>query len=230
MRKHHQLGISLLEVAIVLSILSSLAILAAPTIAKAKRDAYVLQCKAQMQEVGTALVKYRIEHSGKMPMLWGDLVPKYIDAKRLICPFTESIAPETVRAWQKEYSELKPGPRYWSSHTYFQPERWDELAKLDKRGLRIPYSDVMKQRGPDTPMLICRDHREPYSLDKLITLRRFSKDPSAVTAPRHPCPYWDFSEDDIVVARWDGRVDTTKKGGTLTHDTFVSTSTDLLEL
>lgn len=223
-RQYKTRGISVVETLVVLSIVATVAALATPEIAKAKRDAYVLQCKAQMQEIGAAIIQYRNDHNGKMPHPWlDDLVPKYISEDKLVCPLVKHVASDTVECLKKK-SALKR----WTSFFYFSPILLDNLAA--KQEGRASFSDILKQRGSDTPMLVCRDHREPSSLDEWLAARNAAVPPPGLPAIKCPYPLWCYPEDDIVVLRWDGRVDTTKKGGTKTHRTSVGALADLLEL
>ncbi len=234
MRKRKQFGATLVEACIVLSILSSLAILAAPTIAKTKRDAYVLQCKAQMQELGVALIKYRDDHQGKMPHDLGEIILlQQVEASKLICPFTHAVAPAPVSVWREFLKKRGENPNFpgcsnWSSYRYVSPA----LVGLQNRSApdKTPFThaDLLSKRGTETPMLICRDHREPFSLD--FFLGSTTPRPRIGDLPNPPYPLWDYPEDDVVVLRWDGRATTTKKGGSRLTKSFVSTANDYLEL
>ncbi len=234
MRNHNQLGASLLEVAIVLSILSSLAILAAPTIAKTKRDAYVLQCKAQMQEIGVALIKYRDEHQGKMPHHSGELVPRYLDEAKMVCPLTRHLSPTGVKAWQAycdrfpESSPGLPGKQRWASYYFVSPYLHDIHNSISPSTLPLSHAELLIKRGNETPMFICRDHREPFSLDYDLGVPENQKPKGPF--PRFEYPLWQYPEDDVIVLRWNGDVTTTKKGGSRLQRTFVSTMSDLIEL
>lgn len=229
-------GFSMMETLVVLSIVATVAALALPDIAKSKRDVYVFQCKAQMQEIGVALIKYRDEHQGKIPNEIGALVPRYIEESKLVCPLTQRMAPEAVKAWQEYCRKVAeppsaasfPGIDKWTSYLYVSPYWVDMHHKNNPTRTPFSHADLLRRRGNETPMLICRDHREPFSLDDFLGLPE--PRPVVPSYPKVVFPLWDYPEDDIVVLRWNGEVTTTKKGGSKLQRTFVSTSADQLEL
>jgi hypothetical protein len=69
---------------------------------------------------------------------------------------------------------------------------------------------------------MCRDHREPFSLNPFLGSTTIPQgiDPQIL-------PKWDFPEEPIIVVRYGGRVDQTEKGGTRTHHTAVGTLHEL---
>lgn len=236
-RRGRTKGFSIIEVLVVLSMVATVAALAMPDIEKTKRDAYVLQCKGQLSEIGVALISYRDEHSGRMPVHLGDLVPKYLRADKLICPFTRHVAPETVKAWQKHWEDAKDkilpaykGAAIWSSYRYFAPFFIDASHRANPDSMSFTHAELLQRRGSDTPMAYCRDHREPWSLDAFLYLKGLPNPPPRPAITRvYPYPLWCFPEDPIVVLRWDGRVNTTEKGGSQLRSTNLGTSAELLE-
>jgi hypothetical protein len=183
-----------------------------------QRAHYVTVCKEQLKLIGSAINLYRYEHGGIMPGALIDLVPNYIGADMVICPFTREMARDTIKDRRRE--------GVWPSYWYPPLKAREEAAKTINT--IISYKDALVRRGNDTPVVICRDHREPWSLDPLLFLRR----PDIIrnfNLPKPDYPVWDYPGEDVVVLRWDGRVDTTKEGGTATHS-LIGTENDLLSL
>ncbi len=141
-------------------------------------------------------------------------MPHYLDKKNLICPFLRIMDPDVVR--EREQAVLKTG-KEWSSYFLFPTRMLDGMR--DRGQLPVGYSDVLRERGGDTPLVICRAHREP---DYVAVL-------SGVTHNLAK-PRWFFPEAPVIVLRWDGRVQTTRKGGSMVDLTSMGAIQDLAEL
>ncbi|MCL6474271.1 MAG: hypothetical protein K6U75_04345 [Firmicutes bacterium] len=79
----------------------------------------------------------------------------------------------------------------------------------------MTFSEVMEKRGERTPVVICREHREPFYLGASYPIDRRA---------------WFFPESPVVVLRKDGSVDLSMKGGMAATGTAASTFQDAMEL
>jgi len=212
MRTLKHAGATAIEVMVVLVIIAALAAMMIPDAKVIRQKSHVLACQAQLNEISVALRSYRGEHQGRVPEKIGELVPKYLDQKNLVCPFTQLIAPERVRQRKMIAEKFK---RTWSTYFLFPIRVLDGMK--EKGRFEFGYSDVLKQRGEDTPLVYCREHRESYSLYPGYLAKK-AKDA------------WYFPEAPIVVLRWGGKVDQTMKGGTIRDQTSMGTLQDLQDL
>jgi len=212
-------GKTLLELLAVLSIIATLMTLLLPAYAEVKRRAYVVRCMAQMNEISLAIKRYRIDH-GRPPQGWKDLVPNYLNEQQVICPFTKDMAPQEVQ-------QQRARQHIWSSYFWFSRVGLDDLAK--RGAMPLGYTEVLRLRGDETPLVICRDHREPFSVNPFLGIP-YHIIPGGGQIDPSRFPQWDFPEQPIVVLRWGGQVELTKKGGTRTHLTTGGTWQDLIEL
>ncbi len=210
MVRHTALGQSLPQALLVVSIVLSCALLATPSLSAWRRDRYTHDCAAQLRLIGAAVQRYRADHNGEIPFPLGKLAPKYLDEKLLVCPFVARIAGKHV----KHAAEFRKthGHSGWTSYFAYSPGGLNKLARHGDA--RFSYDEVLQRRKGETPVVVCRDHREALAM------------PSAPGKPRA----WHFPEAPIVVLRWDGRVSVTNRGGSLSDGTWAGTDQDLLQL
>ena len=216
MRRNSLRALSLMEALVALSIFATIAILAAPTVADAKRRIYIARCESQLQEISLAIQHYQKDHGGKLPASFGMLLPRYLDDRQvLVCPFERAHAPDMVQSRLQRASERG---KTWSTYILYSQPGLDYLAA--RGAIELGYSEVLKRRGASTPVVICREHREPFSLNPFL---------GVVPAPREAASYpvWDFPDEPILVLRYDGQLEKSTKGGTRIHNTAVSTLFEL---
>ena len=188
----------------------------------ARKQTYVAMCVGRMNTIAAAIQQYRTDHKGTVPTKLGHLVPKYLSEEDLVCPYTAAIALDFVKVRQQRFKQKN---WTWSSYFYFSLKGLDWLR--DNRGEAQGFSDVLKERGADTPLAVCRDHREPFSLNPFLGTGQL---PPQIGLSPGDFPSWFFPDAPVVVLRWDGRVTTTKKGGARTNNTWGGTDHDLLGL
>lgn len=217
-----QRGLSLAEAIVVISIVFTLATLAVPNIGSVKRGVYVTTCVGQMNEIAVAIQAYRQDHGGMDPYPLETLFPRYLNKEVLVCPLTRAICGDEIQ--RRQAARHQSGKPPWSSYFLFARKGLDILNDRDESP--IGYSDVLKKRAGDTPLVLCRDHREPFSLFNVMLSVR----PDTLPDFLKNVPTWYIPEAPIIVLRHDGRVTTTKKGGCVSDRTWGFTDYDLLEL
>lgn len=92
-------GMSHIELMVVLSIVTTLAAIGASYYPSVRRSLHEAECRTQLADIHFALIRYRDDHGQDPPNLTV-LVPKYLHANRLICPFVRARAPELVERVQ----------------------------------------------------------------------------------------------------------------------------------
>jgi type II secretory pathway pseudopilin PulG len=221
-RRNKQHGLSLIQTIVVLAIIATVGSLTVPSIARAKRETRVLQCVGQMNEIAVALQKYRDDHQGRPPIMLYELVPKYLGSEKLICPFVRQMAPEASARMEQGF---KQRGKSWCTYFYFSQSLLDNHAQ---RGINaLGFSDVLKQRGGDTPVVMCPDHREPRSINPLLGVSHPISGPGGQSLDPASYPRWDLPEEPVIVLRHDGRVQESHRGGMRSHFTAISTIHEL---
>ena len=190
-------GASLLEVLVALSIISTLGVLATSAYGTVSRSIQETECKTRLTRVHDALMRYRADHRGQNPGSILALVPQYLSEEVLTCPTTQRRAPQAVEKMRvlRRQTALK----YWSSYFYFNRRGLDEAFRRGSVHLR--YSDVSNERRGATPVIACYDHREPKSVEHMLSA-------SAIRAWYHP-------ERPVIVLRENGSVDSSRYGGVM---------------
>ncbi len=211
-RKSRQFGMTLVQTVAVLSILLTLSAIATPSVARVRREVYVTQCTAQLNGISLALKQYRDEHHGKYPGNVVELFPRYVNAEQLICPLILTNGPEVVASRIAEAKRLgKPG-HAWSTYFGFNHRIIDRLGpQTNGRS----YTDVLKDRGMDTPIVVCHDHREPRSLNPFLGRPRnvnHARIGDSLTSLAE-LPHWEYPDEPALVIRYDGRVTKSWTGG-----------------
>lgn len=231
MKRTSSAGVTLIETMIVLSILSSLALLTGPSVARTRREVYVAQCSSQLYQISAAIKQYRDEHHGKTPGHLRKLFPKYLNAEQLVCPFARAAAPEfTERYIARAREEQKEG-QCWNSYFFFSQVGLDNLA--DRGELTEGFTEVWQRRGNDTPLVACFDHREPRSVNPFLRLPahvgklRFA---SGKTQEIGSQPRWEYPDQPVLVLRYDGRVDKSWNVGLTSRGVGVGTMFELANL
>ncbi len=213
MRTRINHGASVVEVLVVLVIIATLSAMMIPEIKAVGQRVQVLACQAQLGEFALAIRSYRNEHQGRVPGKIDELVPRYLDAKSLVCPFTQLMAPVLV---QQKKMIAEKHKKKWSTYLLFAIRLLDGMK--EKGVFEFGYADILKQRGDDTPLIYCREHRESFRLFPGFLNAKQSRDA------------WYFPEAPIVVLRWGGKVEHTMKGGALSDHTSRGTLQDLHDL
>lgn len=183
-------GFTLLEIMVVLSIIATLSALLYPTVSSALRRSYVTSCQNNLRQIGQAIGMYQADYETEdWPCSMRGLIPQYASPRIQVCPWVARAASREVSNLQNSWNNT------WSSYFVFCRAGLDEHTL--KRG-ETTFSEIMEQRGERTPMVICREHRDPF-----------------VLASNHPMPpmAWCFPEAPVVVLRKDGSVDLSMKGG-----------------
>ena len=202
MKKIH--GFTLLEMMVVLSIVATLSALLYPTISHTLRRVYATSCQSNLRQIGQAIKMYQADYQTEdWPCRTSSLIPQYASQQIMVCPWVARVASREVNDIQKEWRNT------WSSYFVFCWKGLDELAL--KRG-ETTFTEVVEQRGERTPMVICREHRDPFLV--------------AANHPMQPMA-WCFPEAPVVVLRKDGSVDLSMRGGL---GYYSSTIRDALEL
>jgi prepilin-type N-terminal cleavage/methylation domain-containing protein len=187
-----QAGFTLMEMLVSISIIATLSALLYPSVSSALRRSYVAACQTQLRQIGQAIKMYQADYQTEdWPCSVADLIPHYVPGDLRLCPWEARVASEEVKRLQQTF---RP-PGEWSSYFTFCREAMDEL--LAKQGM-LTFSEVMERRGERTPMVICREHREPFHLGASYPIDRHA---------------WFFPEAPVVVLRKDGSVDLSMKGG-----------------
>lgn len=214
MRKPNR-GLSLVEVLVVISIIVSLSLIGMSGYQSYRLGLQEAECRLQLQEIGNAWEKYQEDHAGQDPPSLTRLVPKYLDAKYLVCPYTRTRAPAAVQ--RAEELKSRTVFKHFCSYFAFSRRGLDRLR--DEAPPYLGYSDVLRMRGGDTPVAACYDHREPFSLHQY----RMLSPEFAVS--------WSLPERPILVLRRSGRVDPSRYGGLRTDwRGMVDTMADLQNL
>lgn len=204
-----QAGFTLMEILVSISIIATLSALLYPTVSSALRRSYVAACQTQLRQIGQAIKMYQADYQTEdWPCSVADLVPQYASKELKYCPWEARVASEEIKRLQQTF---RP-PDGWSSYFVFCRKALDEL--LAKEG-EPTFSEVMVRRGEKTPIVICREHREPFLLGANYPIDRRA---------------WFFPEAPVVVLRKDGSVDLSMKGGTWAEATSKSTMQDAWEL
>lgn len=197
-------GFTLMEMMAALSIIATLSALLYPVVSHSLRRAYVTSCQSQLRQIGVGIKMYQADYEIEdWPCHISRLIPQYVSSQVIVCPWVERAASREVGELRKSWNNS------WASYFVFCRQGLDEIAL--RRG-EITFSEIMEQRGERTPMVICREHRDPF-----------------VLAANHPMPLmaWCFPEAPVVVLRKDGSVDLSMKGGL---GFYASTMRDAQEL
>ncbi len=208
----HQAGLTLIEVLVALSVIATLSALLYPAVSSALRRSYVTTCQSQLKQAGQALKMYQADYQTEdWPCGLDKLFPNYISSRQiLVCPWVKRMEPDMVDEYQKEFY-----PRAWTSYFLFCRTFLDTIAQREGR---ITFTEIMQMRGERTPVVICRDHREPSAPIRGRCL-----------PPTTKCP-WLFPEMPVVVLRKDGSVDLSMGGGTVALFQVRSTLEDAMRL
>lgn len=204
------MGQSIPQAILMVSIALSCTLLLLPNLTAWRRNRYAHDCAAQLSIIGAAVQRYRAEHNGETPVPLGKLAPKYVDERGLVCPFVARVAGKYVNQVVQFHKSHGKAP--WTSFFAFSPRALDKLAR--NGDARFSYDEILQRRQGDTPLVVCRDHREALAI------------PSGHGKP----PAWHFPEAPVIVLRWNGRVSTTTRGGSLSDRTWAGTDQDLLQL
>ncbi len=155
-----QRGATLLEVLIVTSILSVLGVIGICTYGSVHEALLEAECRGQLAEIGSAIVRYREDHRHQDPPSLSALAPDYVSKKTLVCPVVRERVPEAVAKLEAATRQTPRG--YWSSYFRFSRQGLDRLYQQGQ--VPVSYSEVLRRRQGDTPVAVCFDHREPDSL------------------------------------------------------------------
>ncbi len=212
-RKHHR-GASLIEMLVVLSIITTLVVIAVPSYQGVRQALYEAHCREQLMDVGDALRRYRDDNRGLDPGSLTALAPKWVASEKLVCPLVRARAPEAVAKLNQIRSKTKF--RVWASYFMFNRRGLDKL--YEKGDSPFSYTQVLRQRVGRTPLVCCFDHREPHSLwyGGLVT-------PDGLRA-------WYAPERPVLVLRQNDVVDTSRYGGLTIDGTAPGTLAYLLNL
>ncbi|MEJ5251362.1 MAG: type II secretion system protein [Chthonomonadetes bacterium] len=205
--KTNRQAFSLIEVMVVISIIATLSALLYPVVSHSLRRTYVTSCQSQLHQIGQAIKMYQADYQSEdWPCRLSALAPQYLSESLYVCPWANRVAGGAISRLQEQWKGK------WISYFVFCRRGLDDLANRDGS---ITFTEIMMERGERTPMVICREHREPFTIRS--------------NYPIVPCA-WDFPEAPVVVLRKDGSVDLSMKGGTQCHFTFRDTLADAWEL
>ncbi|MBI3260986.1 hypothetical protein HYZ64_01270 [Candidatus Berkelbacteria bacterium] len=207
MRRSKKSGFSLGETLAVLSVVLVVVGYALPRYRVINQNFSVTRCSGQLHEIGVAIRQYRNDHNGKDPWPIGALAPKYINPEQLVCPFARAMNPLFVA--QAQATVAKAGRPPWSSYFMFNQQIFDQMAAQGK--IAYSYSEVFEKRKVDTPLVVCRNHREDRMTHNLP-------------------PSWCFPDQPVVILRFGGAVSRTRKGGELTDNSWFGEAQDLVTL
>lgn len=203
-----------MEVLVALSVVTSLVVIGLSVFQPVRQSIDQAECRSQLVDIGQALEKYREDHRGQDPPGLERLVPAYLPERALICPVNRSRAPAAVAEAQRI---MRPTPfRYWSSYFYFSRIALDRLYRQGH--ITVGYTQVLHQRLGETPVAVCFDHREPWSL------RLKSQ------ATPHMEEVWYYPERPQIVLRRNLRVDAVRYGGLERDGTSMDTDAQLVGL
>lgn len=160
-KRSQEMGMTLLEILIVMSVLSVLAGLFFVVGGRIKEKARQLKCRSHLSQLGLAIKRYRLDHvGGKFPPVriyeesWIPSVLPYLGSKDLlVCPNDWKLAnsPKGI-----VYDEM--GGSRSSSYDYLPRYR----IEVFPGGHYVRYSplwlDEFKKKGDATPLLICPYH------------------------------------------------------------------------
>jgi prepilin-type N-terminal cleavage/methylation domain-containing protein len=209
-RRHTALqAFTLMEMLVAVSIIATLSAVLYPIVSQSLRRAYVTSCQSQLRQIGQAIKMYQADYETEdWPCGVTDLEPAYMPKEITVCPWEARVAAEAIKELQITF---RP-PGGWSSYFTFCRQALDEVALREGH---MTFSEVMEKRGERTPVVICREHREPFHLGASYPIDRRA---------------WFFPESPIVVLRKDGSVDLSMKGGMVATGTAVSTFQDAMDL
>jgi type II secretory pathway pseudopilin PulG len=207
-------GWSTIETVVAISIAATLAILFAPTATSVQQGAVEAQCRTQLWEIGAALARYRDDHNGQDPPVLPSLVPDYIAAAKLICPITQRRAPRQVARMQ-QVMQATPA-RHWATYFLFRRRGIDDLYTKGK--IPFGYSQILAERRGATPVVVCFDHAQPWSLAQ------------KGLADADMLQSWYRPERGNMVLRRSGRVEVSRYGGMIVDATDVGTLACLAHL
>lgn len=200
-------GLSIPEALVVLAIIASLAAIVTPAYVSARNKTYVTRCVANLHEIGVAIERYKLDHQGALPWPLGELETKgYLDREALICPFVQAIAPDLAL-------RLRNAKRNRSSYFLYSQKGLDRLRQQGK--IAFGFSEVLERRGGDTPVVVCRNHRECAIRTSREELKK---------------PRWYIPEAPVIILRWNGTVTTTLKGGSFADHSWSGNEQDLTTL
>ncbi|MDW8029943.1 MAG: type II secretion system protein [Armatimonadota bacterium] len=209
-------GLTLIELLVAISILTTLAAFLFPVYLKVRSRMHEISCANQLRQIGVAIRMYVKDYSQEetpyaMPIFLGALYPHYInDENLLICPRVWAIVPHEVI----EKNKWKPHPKIplWkvpeSSYFLFRPKGYDDLARKRPDVFPFTFAEVFAKRGDQVPIAYCDAHRGlPLEGIKLMMPNPHAYRDAFIT-PGRP----------LIVLRWGGKVDFVFKGGGLFVD------------
>jgi prepilin-type N-terminal cleavage/methylation domain-containing protein len=209
----HRRGFSTLELMIVIAIVSSLAVIGCSAYGDLRLSLYETECRQQLSDMNTALAHYREEHRGQDPPNLTVLVPDYLPARALVCPLVRARAAQVIADLEANATS-GPYPIHWTSYGFYQRKGLDDLARRGE--LPFGYSHVLSLRGGDTPVIICQDHRQPYSL-----FNAHRAGPGLLRSWYHP-------ERSNLVLRSNGRIDRSRYGGLFLDGVYMDGMSELM--
>ncbi|MCS7188024.1 MAG: type II secretion system protein, partial [Armatimonadota bacterium] len=169
-------GLTLMELLVVISILTTLAALLFPVYLSVRLRTDLLSCANQLRQIGLAMHMYVKDYGDDTPyslpsMDFGKyfgfgksrksvisiaaLYPNYVSSRDLlVCPSLRKFAPSAVEEAHRIHEERTYqffGFRCpWSSYFLFDPFALDRLAKEDPDGLKLSFAEVFAKRGDQT--------------------------------------------------------------------------------
>lgn len=188
---------TIVEIAAVLAVASTLAVIGASVIPRIHERLELAECRTQLTNIGSALAQYREEHRGQAPPSLGYLARDgYIAPAQLVCPTVRKRAPQAVLRLAGIRRATKA--QYWASYWLFSRVGLDGLFR--RRAIPASYSAILQRRKADTPVCACYDHREPRSVEGM-----------APASERG----WYSPTSPVIVLRVGGQVNYSHYGGTM---------------
>jgi len=155
-------GLTLMELLVVISILSTLAALLFPVYTQVRKRIYSTLCGNQLRQIGLAFKMYVHDWGGDDPYLVTypeKLYPHYINNKSiLVCPYLASMAPEAVEEMHAFKRKLRKWGMVWSSYQVVLPQHLDNIARKypDEH---ISFREMYSVLGDNIPIAYCGVHR-----------------------------------------------------------------------
>jgi len=171
-------GLTLMELLVVISILSTLAALLFPVYTQVRKRIYSTLCGNQLRQIGLAFKMYVHDWGGDDPYLVTypeKLYPHYIKNESiLVCPYFASMAPEVVD--EMHAVERKRWGLPWSSYKILPPKHLDNIAR-EYPYEHISFREMYSVLGDNIPIAYCVVHRLgcPYDLAPSPAGRKFCR-------------------------------------------------------